>query len=184
VNTKFNVTKGQVLLDGATVVLECTADADPKPSFSFFGEGISPVTGSDPAKPSIKIDLSHDGDKVSCTPSNRLGNGPTVVLLIDVKGKIFNSNVLFGITRLVCKSIQEVGHIVQLNISQNTRTGTFLVQSEEFTLQLLWLGKIQSRQVWCKQSEGRLHVFLQGGTARVFPTPQICAFLIFFILPN
>jgi hypothetical protein len=37
------------------------------------------------------------------------------------------------------------------------------VQSEEFTLQLLWLGKIQSRQVWCKRSGGRLHVFLQGG---------------------
>jgi hypothetical protein len=31
---------------------------------------------------------------------------------------------------------------------------SFLVQSEEFTLQLVWLGKIQSRQVWCKQSGG------------------------------
>ena len=137
-NTKFNVTKGQVLLDGATVVLECTADADPKPSFSFFGDGISPVIGSDPAKPSIKIDLSHDGDKVSCTPSNRLGNGPTVVLLIDVKGKIFNSNVLFGITRLVCKSIQEVGHIVQLNISQNTRTGTFFIITTAYFWSTVW----------------------------------------------
>jgi hypothetical protein len=62
----------------------------------------------------------------------------------------------------------------------------FLAQSEELSLQLLWLGKKFNRDRYGVNNQGgRLHAYLSpGGTARVFPTPQICAFFIFFILPN
>jgi hypothetical protein len=63
---------------------------------------------------------------------------------------------------------------------------SFLVQSEEFTLQLLWLGKKFNRDRYGVNNQGGevSCMSFSRGTARVFPTPQICAFLIFFILPN
>ena len=67
------------------VYLECTAEADPPAQFRISGGGIPPVTDRK-GRVQIKPDLSQDGNIVSCTPFNALGNGPTVKLKLDVKG--------------------------------------------------------------------------------------------------
>ena len=84
-NTKFNTTSALVV--GKTnAYLECTAEADPPAKFSISGGGIPPVTGSSTGRVPIKPDLSQDGNIVSCTPSNVLGNGRTAELKLDVQG--------------------------------------------------------------------------------------------------
>ena len=86
-NTKFNTTS--VLVVGKTnLYLECTAEADPPATFSISGGGIAPVTGSTTGRVPIKPDLSLDGNTVRCTPSNILGNGPTIELKLDVQGTV------------------------------------------------------------------------------------------------
>ncbi len=86
VNTKF-IARSH-LLHGKTVDLQCTSDADPKATFSIFGGGIIPVSDSTTGIAPIRVDLAKDGTIVKCTPSNRLGHGPTADLLLDVKGII------------------------------------------------------------------------------------------------
>ena len=85
-NTKF-IAKS-ALLDGKRVNLQCTAEADPKATFSISGGGVSPVIGSTTGIVIITVDLTKDDRIVKCTPSNRLGNGPTSDILLDVKGII------------------------------------------------------------------------------------------------
>ncbi|XP_028412690.1 uncharacterized protein LOC114535610 isoform X3 [Dendronephthya gigantea] len=82
VNTKFNTT--EALLIGKTVTLHCSADADPVARFSFTG-AVAPVSNSETGKIKVKLEASIDGRIVSCTPFNRLGNGPTVDFVIDIK---------------------------------------------------------------------------------------------------
>ena len=89
-STKFTAKSN--LLNGKTIDLQCTADADPKATFSISGGGIAPVSGSTTGIFTIKVDLNKDGRTVSCTPSNRLGHGPTADLLLDVKGTYYTEN--------------------------------------------------------------------------------------------
>ena len=76
------------------------------------------MTGSSTGRVRIKPDLSQDGNIVSCTPSNTLGNGPRVELKLDVKGNPYRElqnyttrygNILFGLwTRIfevIAKSV-------------------------------------------------------------------------------
>ena len=90
VNAKF--TAKSDLLHGKIVNLQCTSDADPKARFSIFGGGIIPVGDSTTGIVTIRVDLAKDGRIVKCTPSNRLGHGPTADLLLDVKGKYYTVN--------------------------------------------------------------------------------------------
>ena len=83
-NTKFKTT--DVLLLDKTVTLQCSADADPVARFSFAG-AVKPVSDSTTGKIRVKLVTNLIGRTVSCTPSNRLGVGPTVDFLLDVKGK-------------------------------------------------------------------------------------------------
>ncbi len=74
------------------VDLQCTADADPQATFSISGGDISPVIGSTTGIIRIRVDLAKDGKIVKCTPFNRLGNGPTADILLDVKGRYITVN--------------------------------------------------------------------------------------------
>ena len=77
------------LLVGTRVNLECSADADPKALYSISGGGIAPVSGSKTGIFPIQVDLSKNGGEVTCTPSNRLGNGESKTLTLEVQGKLF-----------------------------------------------------------------------------------------------
>ena len=85
--TKFNSTSD--LLIGKKVDLKCSSEADPTAVYNIGGGGVPEVKGSKTGTVKITVGYNHDGKTVSCTPSNRLGNGPTVQLLLDVKGKIY-----------------------------------------------------------------------------------------------
>ena len=77
------------LLVGTRVNLECSADADPKAVYSISGGGIAPVSGSTTGIFPLQVDLSKNGGEVTCTPSNRLGNGESKSLILDVQGNFF-----------------------------------------------------------------------------------------------
>ena len=88
-NTKFIAMSH--LLHGKRVNLQCTADADPKATFSISGGGIPEVIGSTTGIFPIEVNLNKDGKTVTCTPSNKLGNGRTADLLLDVQGIILST---------------------------------------------------------------------------------------------